>query len=242
MELPKPFVRGVAAVLLFFGFALAALLILILVRHSARPTELGVVVAGATALTAFCLLLGYRLLFNRPNRRGSLLSPLGWRLLATCFGVVALFVGATMIQNPDTAAVVATIAAAALAYACVMAARGQQIELPPPRVFPPETSLLELGGFAPARFRQGVEILNDERTTMEFVVSVLQKHFGLDEPEAIRTMLEIHRRGEVILARASLEESIRSADAVTEESRLGNHPLTCRAVSVEGGVNGADVS
>ena len=125
-----------------------------------------------------------------------------------------------------------------------MAARGQRIEPPPPpRVFAPETSLLQLGGFTPEGFRQGVEILNDERTTMDFVVSVLRKDFGLDEPGAIRTMLEIHRNGGVLLARATLEESKRIADAVTEEARLGDYPLICRAVSVDGGgVNGGDVS
>jgi ATP-dependent Clp protease adaptor protein ClpS len=175
--------------------------------------------------------------FNRPNKRGSLLSPLGWRLLATCFGVLAFVGGAATIHNPDIAGVVGTIAAAAMAYACVMAARGQNIEPPPAaRVFPAETSLLQLEGFAPAGFRHGVEILNDDRTTMDFVVSVLKKNVGLDEPAAIRTMLEIHRSGGVILARESLEEAKRLADAVTEEARLGNHPLTCRAVSVEGAV------
>lgn len=58
MELPKALLRGVGSVLFVFGFALAGLLILILVRNFARPAELGIVVAGGTALTAFCLLLG----------------------------------------------------------------------------------------------------------------------------------------------------------------------------------------
>jgi ATP-dependent Clp protease adapter protein ClpS len=75
------------------------------------------------------------------------------------------------------------------------------------RAFPAETSLLQLEGFAPAGFCHGVEILNDDRTTMEFVVSVLQHHLGLSEPAAIRTMLEIHRNGGVVVARESLEES-----------------------------------
>lgn len=234
MEVPKQVLRIVGSVLLVFGFALAGLLILIFVRHSGRPSELGVVVAGAIALTAFCLVLGYRLVFNRPNKRGSLLSPIGWRALATCFGVVAFFVGSTAIRNPDGAAVAATLGAAAMAYACVMAARGHRIEPPPPsRVLPPETSLLQLGGFAPAGFRHGVEILNDDGTKMEFVVSVLQKNLGFSEPEAIRTMLDIHRNGGVIVARASLEDSKRVADAVTDEARLASYPLMCRAVSID---------
>ena len=238
MELPKPILRLFGSVLLAFGFALASLLILLLVRQVGRLSELVAVVGGATVLSSLCLLLGYRLVFNRPNKYGSLLPPKGWRVLATCFGVVAALLGSTAVQNVDSTAAVAMLGAAALAYACVMAARGQSIKPPPPpRIFPAETSLLQLGGFAPAGLRHGVEILNDDRTTMEFVVSVLKKNFGLDEPEAIRTMLEIHRNGGVILAQGSLEESSRIAAAVTEEARLGSHPLTCRAVSVDGGAD-----
>lgn len=243
MEVSKPVLRTVGSVLLAFGFALTSLLILILVRHSGRPAELGAVVAGTIALTSLCFLLGYRLVLNRPNKRGSLLSPVGWRVLATCFGLVAFFVGSTTIRSPDGMTVAATLGAAAMAYACVMAARGHRIEPPPPsRVFPPETSLLQLGGFTPAGFRHGVEILNDDSTKMEFVVSVLQKQFGLNEPEAIRAMLDIHRNGGVILARESFEESKRIAEAVTEGAHLDGYSLTCRAVSVDGGARAESAS
>ena len=87
---------------------------------------------------------------------------------------------------------------------------------------------------APEGFQCGVEILNDDRTPMEFVVAVLRKHLDLDETQATRTMLDIHSKGGVIVARESLEESKRIADAVSAEAHVGSYPLVCRAVSVEG--------
>jgi len=89
-------------------------------------------------------------------------------------------------------------------------------------------------GFAPAGFKCGIEILNDDRTPMEFVVSVLRKAAGLSETDAIRTMLEIHVKGGVLLTMASMDEARRVADGVTAEARANNHPLICRAVSLEG--------
>jgi hypothetical protein len=54
---------------------------------------------------------------------------------------------------------------------------------------------------------------------------------GLSEPEAVRTMLAIHRDGSTILPSSSLEESQRMADAITAEARASNHPLICRALN-----------
>ncbi|MGH8263773.1 MAG: ATP-dependent Clp protease adaptor ClpS, partial [Steroidobacteraceae bacterium] len=68
---------------------------------------------------------------------------------------------------------------------------------------------------------------------MEFVVSVLRKAAGLSETDAIRTMLDIHAKGGVLLAMASMEEARRVADAVTADARANNHPLVCRAVSLD---------
>jgi hypothetical protein len=63
----------------------------------------------------------------------------------------------------------------------------------PSRVFPAETSLLPVEGFVPQGFLHGIETPNDDRTPMEFVVWVLEKHVSLDKTSAVRTMLEIHR-------------------------------------------------
>ena len=183
-------------------------------------------------MDVFLLLLGYRLVFNRPYRDGSLLSPLGWRVIAVCFSALAVVFGFEGVQE-DVAAVVPALGAALLAYACVLAARRERVQ-PPSQVFSSDTSLLHREGFIPEGFRHRVEILNDDGTPMEFVVSVLQENLGMNRSEAIRTMLDIHRNGGALVPRDSLEESIRIAGAVTAEARQANHPLICRAVSVDG--------
>ena len=40
-----------------------------------------------------------------------------------------------------------------------------------------------------------VQLLNDDQTTMEFVVQVLEEIFGKDRETAMRIMLETHREG-----------------------------------------------
>jgi ATP-dependent Clp protease adapter protein ClpS len=97
-------------------------------------------------------------------------------------------------------------------------------------VFSPETALLRLKGFTPSGFQCGIEILNDDRTPMEFVVSVLQNNVGLARADAIRVMLEIHDKGGALLPLSSEDESRRVAEAVTALARSNHHPLTCRAV------------
>jgi ATP-dependent Clp protease adapter protein ClpS len=108
-------------------------------------------------------------------------------------------------------------------------------KLSPSPVFPPETSLLRMKGFVPAGFLSGIEIMNDNLTPMEFVVSGLQNCVGLKETDAIRTMLEIHRKGKggILLPMRSFEESRRVAELVTAEAHSKNHPSVCRAVRVE---------
>ena len=80
-------------------------------------------------------------------------------------------------------------------------------------MFPPETSLLTIPKFVPPGFVFGIEILNDNTTPMEFVVTVLRAHLGLTEKDAVRTMLGIHEQGGVLLAMPSLVEARRIAEA-----------------------------
>jgi hypothetical protein len=46
-------------------------------------------------LSIFCLVVGYRLALNRPNRYGSILPPTAWAVLAGIFGTAGLAFGAT---------------------------------------------------------------------------------------------------------------------------------------------------
>lgn len=101
----------------------------------------------------------------------------------------------------------------------------------PSVVLPTQTSLLTLPDFVPAGFKHGVEILNDNGTPMQFVVSALGTHLGLNYKDSVRTMLTIHSRGGALLAVPSMAEALRAAEAVTAEAAGHNYPLVCRAVS-----------
>lgn len=99
-------------------------------------------------------------------------------------------------------------------------------------VLPPATSLLDAPEFVPPGFTQGIEILNDNFTPMEFVTSVLAAHLGLTPENAHRTMLQIHSQGGALLATASLDEARRIRALITAEAAKYGHPLACRVVSI----------
>lgn len=56
-----------------------------------------------------------------------------------------------------------------------------------------------------------IMILDDDKTTMEYVVAVFMKHFKLDEATAVKKMFEVHNEGSSIL------------DSGTEEEMLAHH-------------------
>ncbi len=90
-----------------------------------------------------------------------------------------------------------------------------------------------MDGFLPAGFQCGIEILNDNATPMEFVVSMLQSRLGMDKNDAVNTMLEIHGKGGMLVPMDSFDESVRIAELISAEARKANHQLICRAVSIE---------
>jgi ATP-dependent Clp protease adapter protein ClpS len=99
-------------------------------------------------------------------------------------------------------------------------------------VLPPGTSLLSLPDFVPPGFRQGIEILNDNTTPMEFVVAVLSAHVGLSSEDSIRMMVRIHRRGGALISTPSLVDAQRVAAQITAEATTQGYPLVCTAVSM----------
>jgi ATP-dependent Clp protease adapter protein ClpS len=104
---------------------------------------------------------------------------------------------------------------------------------PQPPVLPPDTSLLTLPEFVPAGFVQGVEILNDNATPMEFVVSMLSAHLGLSAADSQRAMLDIHNRGGGLFPTPSLAQAALVAAQIAADAKKQGHPLVCRAVGIE---------
>jgi ATP-dependent Clp protease adaptor protein ClpS len=72
-----------------------------------------------------------------------------------------------------------------------------------------------------------VLLLNDDETTMEFVVGVLEDIFGKTRDEATRLMLEIHNNGRGECGVYSPEEAAQFVERVTEMARQNGFPLRC---------------
>jgi ATP-dependent Clp protease adapter protein ClpS len=79
-------------------------------------------------------------------------------------------------------------------------------------------------------FVHGVEILNDNVTSMKFVVGTLMKHFDMKEGSAIAAMGAGHIKGSVVLPTDTREQAEQIAQAITADAREQNFPLVCRAI------------
>jgi len=110
-------------------------------------------------------------------------------------------------------------------------------------VFPPDTRLISKPGFKPAGFLHGIEILNDNTTPMEFVVSTLTRHLELSREEAVVKMLDIHNTGGVLIALPTVEKAQSIADAITTDARSAGHSFVCRYAGAQQSVrsDGTDI-
>jgi ATP-dependent Clp protease adaptor protein ClpS len=72
-----------------------------------------------------------------------------------------------------------------------------------------------------------VRLLNDDQTTMEFVVRVLEELFGKDHETAIRIMLETHREGFGICGIYPCDIAEAKVTEVLGFAHRHGHPLQC---------------
>ena len=72
-----------------------------------------------------------------------------------------------------------------------------------------------------------VIILNDDYTTMEFVVVVLMKFFSKSQEAANALMLKIHIEGEAVCGTYSHDVAQTKVTQVMEFSRKNEQPLMC---------------
>ena len=72
-----------------------------------------------------------------------------------------------------------------------------------------------------------VVLLNDDYTTMEFVVEVLMKIFNKNPGEATEIMLNVHRQGKGICGVYTLDIARSKVNAVRELARTHEFPLQC---------------
>ncbi|MDR2239809.1 MAG: ATP-dependent Clp protease adapter ClpS [Zoogloeaceae bacterium] len=72
-----------------------------------------------------------------------------------------------------------------------------------------------------------VLLLNDDYTPMEFVVSVLQKFFGMGREQATHIMLKVHTEGAGICGIFPLDVATTKVERVVRFARQHQHPLAC---------------
>jgi ATP-dependent Clp protease adaptor protein ClpS len=70
---------------------------------------------------------------------------------------------------------------------------------------------------------------NDDYTTMEFVVHVLQKFFHMDETEATQVMLQVHHKGYGIVGVFTRDVAETKVSLVMDYAKEHGHPLKCTA-------------
>ena len=72
-----------------------------------------------------------------------------------------------------------------------------------------------------------VMLLNDDFTPMDFVVTVIQKFFGLDREQATRIMLKVHREGVGVCGVFPRDVAATKVEQVSTYARQHRHPLAC---------------
>ena len=72
-----------------------------------------------------------------------------------------------------------------------------------------------------------VILLNDDYTTMEFVVYVIQKCFNKNQDEATQIMMHVHKKGIGICGIYTYEVAEAKIKSVIDFAKQNQHPLLC---------------
>src|SRR5512139_2666271 len=72
-----------------------------------------------------------------------------------------------------------------------------------------------------------VILLNDDFTTMEFVVEVLQTFFAMGHERATQVMLKVHKEGSAVCGVYTRDIAETKVAQVTDFAVQNGHPLRC---------------
>ena len=72
-----------------------------------------------------------------------------------------------------------------------------------------------------------VILFNDDYTTMDFVIEVLQRFFAMNTERALQIMLKVHNEGSAVCGIYSLDVAETKVSQVSEFAKQHGHPLRC---------------
>lgn len=72
-----------------------------------------------------------------------------------------------------------------------------------------------------------VILFNDDYTTMEFVIEVLQRFFAINSERAQQLMLQIHNEGSAVCGIYARDVAETRVAQVTDFAQQHEHPLRC---------------
>jgi len=72
-----------------------------------------------------------------------------------------------------------------------------------------------------------VILFNDDFTTMDFVIEVLQRFFELNRERALQIMLKVHNEGSAVCGVYSRDVAETKVARVSEFAKQHGHPLRC---------------
>lgn len=87
--------------------------------------------------------------------------------------------------------------------------------------------------FVTTDFSLGIEFLNDDKTSMEFVIKIFMKYFDLNKNDATVAMLICHEFDSVVISVDSAERGDQVVQSVIEEARRNRYPFECKLISNE---------
>jgi len=82
----------------------------------------------------------------------------------------------------------------------------------------------------PHLFQHGIELVNDDKTPMLFVVKALHEHAGVSEGDASVAMGMCHSLGGIVVPMDTLQAAEQAAAYISEAAREAGFPLVCRRV------------
>ena len=72
-----------------------------------------------------------------------------------------------------------------------------------------------------------VILFNDDYTTMDFVIEVLQRFFAMNRERAMQIMLKVHNEGSAVCGVYSLDVAETKVTQVSGFAKQHGHPLRC---------------